>query len=116
MKILIYLILNNIRKILFLHTLITIFVINRTEVFLHTDVLSFLKTADKKNILVKNFNSAEYQREHKRIIENFKNTETEGLKNILMYFGKIHDKLFTFNNILIAGFFLHSLKLKIQFQ
>ena len=31
--------------------------------------------------------------------------EEEGLKNVLKYFDRIHDKLFTFNNILIAGYF-----------
>ena len=40
-----------------------------------------------------------------RIDENFRKTEEDGLKNILKYFDRIHDKLFTFNNILIAGFF-----------
>ncbi len=40
-----------------------------------------------------------------RIDESFKKTEEEGLKNILKYFDRIHDKLFSFNNILIAGYF-----------
>jgi len=40
-----------------------------------------------------------------RIDENFRKTEEEGVKNILRYFDRIHDKLFTFNNILIAGYF-----------
>jgi hypothetical protein len=31
--------------------------------------------------------------------------EEEGLKNLLKHFDRIHDKLFTFNNILIAGYF-----------
>ncbi|SJZ32047.1 hypothetical protein [Sediminibacterium ginsengisoli] len=31
--------------------------------------------------------------------------EEEGLKNTLKHFDRIHDKLFTFNNILIAGYF-----------
>lgn len=35
----------------------------------------------------------------------FYKTEEEGLKNTLKYFDRIHDKLFTFNNILIAGYF-----------
>ena len=35
----------------------------------------------------------------------FKKTEEEGLKNLLKHFDRIHDKLFTFNNILIAGYF-----------
>ena len=54
---------------------------------------------------MEDFNSEESQREHKRIDENFERTEIEGLKNILKHFDRIHDKLFTFNNILIAGFF-----------
>jgi hypothetical protein len=31
--------------------------------------------------------------------------EEEALKNMLKHFDRIHDKLFTFNNILIAGYF-----------
>jgi hypothetical protein len=40
-----------------------------------------------------------------RIFENLKKSEHEGLRDILRYFDRIHDKLFTFNNILIAGYF-----------
>lgn len=40
-----------------------------------------------------------------RTFENFKRTEHEGVRDILKYFDRIHDKLFTFNNILIAGYF-----------
>jgi hypothetical protein len=43
--------------------------------------------------------------ELKEIDDNFKRTEREGVQNILKYFDRIHDKLFTFNNILIAGYF-----------
>ena len=43
--------------------------------------------------------------EIKEINERLKKTEEEGIKNILKYFDRIHDKLFTFNNILIAGYF-----------
>jgi hypothetical protein len=39
------------------------------------------------------------------IFENFKRTEHEGVRDILKYFDRIHDKLFMFNNILIAGYF-----------
>ena len=39
------------------------------------------------------------------IDENFKRAEIEGVQNILKYFDRIHDKLFTFNNILIGGYF-----------
>lgn len=40
-----------------------------------------------------------------KINENFRKTEEEGAKGILKHFDRIHDKLFTFNNILIAGYF-----------
>ncbi|MCB0536558.1 MAG: hypothetical protein KDE33_03430 [Bacteroidetes bacterium] len=43
--------------------------------------------------------------EEQETFENFDNTEKQGQKNILHYFDRIHDKLFTFNNILIAGYF-----------
>lgn len=33
------------------------------------------------------------------------NIEEEGVKNIFKYFDRIHDKIFTFNNILIGGYF-----------
>ena len=36
----------------------------------------------------------------------FKKTEEEGLKNVLKHFDRIHDKVFSFNNILIAGYFV----------
>lgn len=39
------------------------------------------------------------------ITNRFKKREEEGLKNTLKHFDRIHDKLFTFNNILIAGYF-----------
>jgi len=35
-------------------------------------------------------------------------TARKGLTNILHYFDRIHDKLFTLNNILIAGYFASS--------
>lgn len=47
----------------------------------------------------------ESEKENEQIYQRMKKTEEEGLKNILKYFDRIHDKLFTFNNILIAGFF-----------
>ena len=37
--------------------------------------------------------------------ERFRKREEEGLKNVLKHFDRIHDKLFTFNNILITGYF-----------
>ncbi len=47
----------------------------------------------------------EIQKEQIRIDNSFKKTEEEGIKNLLKYFDRIHDKLFSFNNILIAGYF-----------
>jgi hypothetical protein len=44
-------------------------------------------------------------REAEESDERMKKYEDEGVKNILKYFDRIHDKLFTFNNILIGGFF-----------
>jgi hypothetical protein len=37
--------------------------------------------------------------------DNFDKTAEKGQENILRYFNRIHDKLFMFNNILIAGYF-----------
>ena len=51
------------------------------------------------------FNIEETDKEVEEIYQNFKRTEREGVQNILKYFDRIHDKLFTFNNILIAGYF-----------
>lgn len=51
------------------------------------------------------FDYEESVKEQERIEKNFTRTEEEGVKNILKHFDRIHDKLFTFNNILIAGFF-----------
>ena len=39
------------------------------------------------------------------IDKNLRRAEIEGVQNILRYFDRIHDKLFTFNNILIGGYF-----------
>jgi hypothetical protein len=39
--------------------------------------------------------------------EEFKeidDAEEQGKKNIIKYFDRLHDKLFTFNNIMIVGF------------
>lgn len=41
-----------------------------------------------------------------KIIENFKEQEKQGLRDILRYYDRIHDKLFSFNNMLIAGYFV----------
>ena len=40
-----------------------------------------------------------------KIDDNLRKDEEEGIKNILKHFDRLHDKLFTFNNILIAGYF-----------
>ena len=45
------------------------------------------------------------EKELSEMDQRFKKTEEEGLKNLLKHFDRIHDKLFTFNNILIAGYF-----------
>jgi hypothetical protein len=47
----------------------------------------------------------EMEREHAKIDARLRKIEEEGFKNILKHFDRIHDKLFIFNNILIAGFF-----------
>jgi hypothetical protein len=43
--------------------------------------------------------------EFDEIYNKIKTAEQEGSKNILKYYDRIHDKLFSFNNILIAGYF-----------
>ena len=40
------------------------------------------------------------------MINNFKEQEKQGLRDILRYYDRIHDKLFSFNNMLIAGYFV----------
>lgn len=45
------------------------------------------------------------EKELDEVFQRFKKTEEEGLKNLLKHFDRLHDKLFTFNNILIAGYF-----------
>lgn len=42
---------------------------------------------------------------HSSVIDD---TARKGLNNILHYFDRIHDKFFTINNILIAGYFASS--------
>ncbi|HEY5824424.1 MAG TPA: hypothetical protein VIT44_08670 [Cyclobacteriaceae bacterium] len=49
--------------------------------------------------------SARVDRESEEANNQVKKIEEEGKKNILTYFNRIHDKLFTFNNIIIAGHF-----------
>lgn len=45
-------------------------------------------------------------KEADEIIQNFKEQEKQGLRDILRYYDRIHDKLFSFNNMLIAGYFV----------
>lgn len=45
-------------------------------------------------------------KESEEIIHNFKEQEKQGLRDILRYYDRIHDKLFSFNNMLIAGYFV----------
>jgi hypothetical protein len=45
------------------------------------------------------------EKELEEMDQRFKKTEDEALKNMLKHFDRIHDKLFSFNNILIAGYF-----------
>jgi len=45
------------------------------------------------------------EQELQEMSQRWKKTEEEGLKNTLKHFDRIHDKLFNFNNILIAGYF-----------
>lgn len=40
------------------------------------------------------------------ITNNFKEWEKQGQRDILRYYDRIHDKLFSFNNMLIAGYFV----------
>ena len=46
------------------------------------------------------------QKEADEVIQNFKEQEKQGLRDILRYYDRIHDKLFSFNNMLIAGYFV----------
>lgn len=45
-------------------------------------------------------------KEADEVIQNFKEQEKQGLRDILRYYDRIHDKLFSFNNMLIAGYFV----------
>ncbi|TGN27979.1 hypothetical protein [Empedobacter tilapiae] len=53
----------------------------------------------------KEFDFDKMEEDHKKISETFDKVEYDGKRDILKYFDRIHDKLFTFNNILIVGFF-----------
>lgn len=45
-------------------------------------------------------------KEADEMINNLKEQEKQGLRDILRYYDRIHDKLFSFNNMLIAGYFV----------
>ena len=45
-------------------------------------------------------------KEADEMINNFKEQEKQGLRDILRYYDRIHDKLFSFNNMIIAGYFV----------
>lgn len=51
-------------------------------------------------------NIREELEEADEIIKNFKEQEKQGQRDILRYYDRIHDKLFSFNNMLIAGYFV----------
>lgn len=39
------------------------------------------------------------------LIQDFEEIEKDGYNNTIKYFDRIHDKLFSFNNIMIGGYF-----------
>lgn len=45
-------------------------------------------------------------KETDEITQNLKEQEKQGSRDILRYYDRIHDKLFSFNNMLIAGYFV----------
>lgn len=45
-------------------------------------------------------------KEADEIIQSFKEKEKQGLRDILRYYDRIHDKLFSFSNMLIVGYFV----------
>lgn len=61
--------------------------------------------SEEKNSLNPDFDPDEIVRDAEKTIARFEKVEEESLKMILKHFDRIHDKLFTFNNILIAGYF-----------
>lgn len=48
----------------------------------------------------------EMDKDLERIDKHFEETQRDGVRDILRYFDRIHDKLFSFNNMLIAGYFV----------
>lgn len=54
---------------------------------------------------MEDFDFDEMDRSVRESGKRFEHTQQEGLKNLLKHFDRLHDSLFSFNNILIAGFF-----------
>lgn len=53
-----------------------------------------------------NIDFDEMDKEIEPINAYFKGLQRDGMRDILRYFDRIHDKLFSFNNMLIAGYFV----------
>lgn len=54
---------------------------------------------------MENFDLDEIMKEDAERDARMKRTEEDGVRDILKYFDRIHDNLFTYNNLLIGGFF-----------
>lgn len=54
---------------------------------------------------MKDFDIDQMIKESEERDTRMKQTEQEGVRDIIKYFDRIHSNLFTYNNILIAGFF-----------
>jgi len=53
---------------------------------------------------IENFDIPEIEKSVEKTYASFENFEEDGKQNILKYFDRIHDKLFTVNTVFIAGF------------
>ena len=60
----------------------------------------------QSNNVMTNEELDEQEKEADEVIQNFKEQKKQGLRDILCYYDRIHDKLFSFNNMLIAGYFV----------
>lgn len=54
---------------------------------------------------MENFDFDKLEREAEERDARMKKTEEEGIRDIVKYFDRIHDNLFTYNNLLIGAFF-----------
>ena len=54
---------------------------------------------------MENFDIDERIKESEELYQRMKRMEEDGLKDIVKYFDRIHDNLFTYNNLLIGAFF-----------